>query len=87
VREDVLVPRKYGPLIERGMSLHEIKKHNRYEIMVMLKALERYHILKEGQQITAEMRRKDPNATLLYSQYLDEIDKYRNQIGEEDGDS
>lgn len=86
LEEDIILPRIYGPLLERGMSLREIKKHNRWEIMMMLKALERHNILTEGSQLTPEMRKENPDCAVLYASYLDELEKYKRQTGAVNGD-
>ena len=83
--EDIIVPRKYGPLVERGISLREIRAHNKYEIWTMLKSIDRHGILVHGQNISEEMR-KDPNSALLFSKYMDEVGKFREQRGTEDGE-
>jgi hypothetical protein len=65
------------------MSLREIRGHNRYEIMTMLAALNRFQILQDGQGITEEMR-KGPQGiayTNLHNAYVDEVEKYRQQFG------
>jgi len=54
--------------------------------MVMLKALERHNVLTEGAQITPDLRKENPNCTMLYSAYLDELEKYKRQVGVNDGD-
>jgi len=52
--------------------------------MLALKSLSRFNVIREGQTITDEMRQKDPNATLLYGEYLDEIRKFKEQSGVKD---
>lgn len=66
----------YGPLLERGMSLHEIKKHTRYEILLMLMALSRFNVLKEGATMTDDMKSRDANSIEIYNQYVKEIEYY-----------
>lgn len=84
--EDVVVPRQYGPLIERGMSLREIRKHNKFELWTMLMAINRYGIIMSGQGITADMRKKGGNAAMIYSKYVHEMDLFREQRGPVDGE-
>ena len=79
LREDITLPRVYGPLLERGMTLREIRQHSRYELMTMLASIGRYNVLKEGASITEDMRLKDPNASTLYAEYYKEIELYREQ--------
>ena len=80
---DAMLPRWYGPLLAQGMSLREIRKHTRFEIMTMLAALNRWNILQEGQGITDDMRHgpQGPQCVSLYNAYLDEVDKYMRQFG------
>jgi hypothetical protein len=68
------------------MSLREIRSHNRFEIMTMLAALNRFQILQEGQGITDEMCRGPQGIeyTKLRAAYLKEVEKYRRQFGEKD---
>jgi hypothetical protein len=81
--EDPLLPRIYGPLLAHGMSLREIRSHNRFEIQTMLMALSRYNILQNGQGITEDMRKGSPRNVGLYNAYLNEVEKYAKKFGVE----
>lgn len=81
--EDPILPRWYGPLLATGMSLREIRKHNRFEIMTMLAALNRWDILTNGQGITDDMCR-GPNGIQsmhLRDAYVNEVEKYKRRFG------
>jgi len=78
----------YGQLISLGMSLHEIRKHNKWEIVLMNKALERYSVIQNGQQLASSPElRKDTTNAKLYQKYIEETQKYMEQVNPDGGDS
>lgn len=77
--EDITLPYKYGPLIECGMSLKEIRAHTEAEIKVMLKSLNRWRIINNAYGMSDEMK-KDINNRLLWEKYVDETEKYKRQV-------
>ena len=78
------VPYKYGPLVETGISYREIKRHNRYEIILMLKALDRLSVIRNGVQMSsndkASMEQRSRNAD-IWMKYVEETEKYKRQGG------
>ena len=66
------------------MSIREIRSHNKYEIQIMLKALERFEIISNGQGMSAEMR-KTSDGSVLWAKYVEETEKYKEQTGNRDG--
>lgn len=59
------------------MSWREIRSHTAAEITVMLKALERYHIVRDGQGVTHEMVKQNPLLMETKRRYEEEVFMFR----------
>jgi len=81
----------FGPLIERGMSLREIKQHTSAEILAMTTILGRMSIIDNGKMLDAKRQDGKPLKGLeavAYTNYLEEMEKLKKgapeKIDEED---
>lgn len=80
----------FGPLLDRGISLREIKRHTKSEIIAMVKILSRLKLLETGEVLKAKRDGGTPLKgmdAVYFTKYMEELEKYpKEEIKEESED-
>lgn len=63
-----------SPLLERGWTLEDIKRHSMDELVMINKILERSRVIEQGSGITSEMVKENPELDRIRRRFHDEME-------------